>query len=96
MLGNKSIMKKPPAILLTGERLGHYGHLNDPMSSLIYECSEKMGEFEWETKVFASTNKKEVSITQTWLENSNVMAKQAIIMTTEELQNIIDRLKSKE
>ena len=62
------------------------------MGRLIYKCDESMGSFHWETKAFVSEGKKEMSITQTWFEDTKVISKQNVMMTTDELRDIIGRI----
>ena len=62
------------------------------MGRLIYKCDESMGSFHWETKAFISEGKKEMSITQTWFEDTKVISKQNVMMTTDELRDIIGRI----
>lgn len=51
-----------------------------------------MGNFHWETKAFVSEEKKEMSITQTWFEDTKVISKHNVMMTTDELRDIISRI----
>ena len=51
-----------------------------------------MGSFHWETKAFISEGNKEVSFIQTWFDDTKVISKQSVIMTTNELRDIIRRI----
>ena len=51
-----------------------------------------MGSFHWETKAFISEGNKEVSFIQTWFDDTKVISKQSVIMTTNELRDIISRI----
>ena len=62
------------------------------MGRLIYKCDESMGSFHWETKAFISDGGREVSFVQTWFDDTKVISKQSVIMTTDELRNIIRRI----
>ena len=62
------------------------------MGRLIYKCDEGMGSFHWETKAFISEGNVEVSFIQTWFDNTKVISKQSVIMTTNELRDIISRI----
>jgi hypothetical protein len=62
------------------------------MGSLIYKCDESYGNQHWETKAFVSDYKTEVSITQTWFEGTTVVSKQNVMMTSQELKNIVERI----
>ena len=62
------------------------------MGRLIYKCDESMGSFHWETKAYTSEGEKEVSFVQTWFDETKVISKQSVIMTTDELRNIIGRI----
>ena len=62
------------------------------MGRLIYKCDESMGSFHWETMAFISEGNKEVSFVQTWFDETKIISKQSVIMTTDELRNIIRRI----
>ena len=62
------------------------------MGRLIYKCDESMGSFHWETKAFISEGNKEVSFIQTRFDDTKVISKQSVIMTTNELRDIISRI----
>ena len=62
------------------------------MGRLIYKCDESMGSFHWETKAYISEGKKEVSFVQTWFDETKVISKQSVIMTVDELRDIIRRI----
>jgi len=62
------------------------------MGRLIYKCDESMGSFHWETKAYTSEGNKEVSFVQTWFDGTKVISKQSVIMTVDELRNIIRRI----
>ena len=62
------------------------------MGRQIYQCDESMGNFHWETRAFVSEEKKEVSITQTWFDDTKVISKQNVMMMTDELRDIISRI----
>ena len=62
------------------------------MGRLIYKCDESMGSFHWETKAFISEGNVEVSFIQTWFDDTKVISKQSVIMTTDELRDIISRI----
>ena len=62
------------------------------MGRLIYKCDEGMGSFHWETKAFISEGNKEVSFVQTLIDETKVLSKQSVIMTTDELRDIIGRI----
>ena len=62
------------------------------MGRLIYKCDESMGSFHWETKAYISEGEKEVSFVQTCFDETKVISKQSVIMTTDELRNIIGRI----
>ena len=60
--------------------------------SLIYKCDESMGEFHWETKAYVSTGGKEVSIIQTWFEDTEIISKQTVVLLSDEFKNISKKL----
>ena len=62
------------------------------MGPLIYKCDEGMGSFHWETKAFTSEGNKEVSFIQTWFDDTKILSKQSVIMTTDELREILNRI----
>ena len=51
-----------------------------------------MGSFHWETKAFTSEGNKEVSFIQTWFDDTKILSKQSVIMTTDELREILNRI----
>ena len=67
---------------------------NYPMSRLIYQSDENMGKFHWETSFYASDSNKELSITQTWFDNTKILLKSNVIVTKDEIENVIRRLNS--
>lgn len=64
------------------------------MSRLIYHSDENMGNFHWETSFYASDANKEISITQTWFDNTKILLKSNVIVTKDEIENVIRRLNS--
>jgi hypothetical protein len=62
------------------------------MGQLIYKCDESMGSFHWETTAYVSEGKKEVSFIQTWFDGTKVISKQSVIMTVDELRDIMCRV----
>ncbi len=63
------------------------------MSSLVYKCDESMGSFHWETRAYTSNDKKEVSLVQTWFDETKVISKQSVVLMYDELENIIEAVK---
>ena len=59
------------------------------MSSLIYKCSESMGDLHWETQVYLSEGKVEISFIKNCFDGTKVITKQNVILTTEELSKIV-------
>ena len=62
------------------------------MGRLIYKCDESMGSFHWETKAYASEENKEISFVQTWFDDTKIISKQSVIMTVDELRDVIRRI----
>ena len=62
------------------------------MSRLIYKTNESMGTFHWETSFYASESNTEISITQTWFDNTKTLFKSNVIVTKEELEGVLRRL----
>lgn len=61
--------------------------------TLIHKTDESMGKYHWETKFHASESRKEMSITQTWFDGMKVISKQNVIITLEEMENTIRKIK---
>lgn len=62
------------------------------VSRLIYKSNESMGTFHWETAFYASESEKEISITQTWFDDTKTLLKSNVIVTKEELEGVLRRI----
>ena len=62
------------------------------VSRLIYKSNESMGTFHWETSFYASESEKEISITQTWFDDTKILLKSNVIVTKEELEGVLRRI----
>ena len=62
---------------------------------IIFKCAENMGSFHWETTVHLSQGEAEVSFMQTWFDDSKVLSKQNVILTVDELRDIMRRIENK-
>ena len=51
-----------------------------------------MGTFHWETAFYASESEKEISITQTWFDDTKTLLKSNVIVTKEELEGVLRRI----
>lgn len=66
------------------------------MSLLVYKCDESMGSFHWETRAYISNDKKEVSLVQTWFDETKIISKHNVMLVSSELENIIKAIKEYE
>jgi len=66
------------------------------MGKLIYKCDESMGSYHWETKAYVSNCGKEVSVVQTWFDDTKVVAKNNVLMLSSEFTKITDILNKHE
>ena len=66
------------------------------MSRLVYRCDESMGSFNWETRAYMSNDKKEISLVQTWFDETKVISKQNVMLVSSELENIAKAIKEYE
>ena len=66
------------------------------MSRLVYRCDESMGSFHWETRAYMSNDKKEISLIQTWFDETKVISKQNVMLVSSELENIAKAIKEYE
>tara|TARA_R100000008_G_C3534965_1_gene141456 strand:+ start:698 stop:856 length:159 start_codon:yes stop_codon:yes gene_type:complete len=51
-----------------------------------------MGTFHWETSFYASDSKKEISVTQTWFDDTKILLKSNVIVTKDEIEGVLRRL----
>ena len=66
------------------------------MSMLVYKCDESMGSFHWEPSAYMSNDKREVSLVQTWFDETKVISKQNVMLVSSELENIAKAIKEYE
>ena len=55
-----------------------------------------MGSFHWETRAYMSNDKKEISLIQTWFDETKVISKQNVMLVSSELENIAKAIKEYE
>ena len=63
---------------------------------IIFKCAENMGSFHWETTAYLSQGSREVSFMQTWFDDTKVLSKQNVILTVDELRDIMRRVDNAE
>lgn len=51
-----------------------------------------MGTFHWETAFYTSESEKEISITQTWFDDTKTLLKSNVIVTKDEIEGVLRRL----
>ena len=66
------------------------------MRMLVYRCDESMCSFHWETRAYMSNDKKEISLVQTWFDETKVISKQNVMLVSSELENIAKAIKEYE
>ncbi len=64
------------------------------MSKLILKSNESMGDYHWETAFYASESKSEISITQTWFDDTKILLRSNVIVTKDEIESVLRRLNS--
>jgi len=53
-----------------------------------------MGDYHWETAFYASESKSEISITQTWFDDTKILLRSNVIVTKDEIESVLRRLNS--